>query len=123
MDPRLIYLGATAEGPLPGSLSALHIILWKFIVIAFTRADTANEEFKPESIWRSAIRRFVVRLMAYAERVRLWRIKLRTPTIPPRARDRHTTILAPCALIDEEGFVSWTPHASLTFTQAECRCA
>ena len=122
LDDRFIFLGLTSTGPLPSSLSALHIILWKFVVIAFTRKDTANEEFKPKRIWRDAIRRFEVRLLAYSEHIRLWHIQLNTPTIPPRARDRHAAILGPSALIDDEGLVTWAPHTATLFILAKgCR--
>ena len=52
LDSRFIYLGLVEDEFLSGSLSALHVILWKFVLIAFTRVDTDKEEFKPDRVWK-----------------------------------------------------------------------
>jgi hypothetical protein len=37
--------------PLPPGLSALHIILWNFAIIAFVQADEKQNAFVPADIW------------------------------------------------------------------------
>ena len=110
----MIMLGLTDGGVLGGSLSALHVILWKFALIAFTRAETENEEFKPSKVWWSAVRRFEVRLKAYEERIRRWVMKRESEgeggSLPPDSVSYHNKWLEPCAHLSEEGEVSWHPR-------------
>ena len=41
LNPALIYLGVTSSrSVLPGALFVLHCLLWKFVLISFTRVDT-----------------------------------------------------------------------------------
>jgi len=61
----MIYLGLAAhDRTLPGALSALHVILWKFVLIAFTRVDTDSATFEPVNVWLQAVRRFRRNLQA-----------------------------------------------------------
>ena len=54
----LVYLGMTSERcVLPGGLSVLHCVLWKFVIIAFVQVDTDKAEFKPDAIWKAAVTR------------------------------------------------------------------
>jgi hypothetical protein len=58
LNPALIYLGVTSSrSVLPGALSVLHCLLWKFVLISYTRVDTEGTEFKPEEIWRASVLR------------------------------------------------------------------
>ena len=87
--PSLIYLGLVSSGggteigprgqegegrgalvALTGGLAALHIILWKFVLIAFTKKDTEGTAFKPDAIWLQALRRLRVRLLSHSTGVR-----------------------------------------------------
>jgi len=54
---RLILLGIT-DLPLPDSLSDLHLVIWKFVLIHFTAVDLANRPFLPLAVWDGAIRRY-----------------------------------------------------------------
>ena len=125
LDARLIYLGLHGETELPGALSALHIITWKFVLIAFTRADTEGEKFDSKRVWRQAVRRFEVRLMAYSEGVRRWVLRYSSreggAPPPPQVVDRHCDALTPCATVSEEGNVEWSDGFSdlLTIVSAE----
>ena len=102
----LIWLGLAREQPLPSALSALHIILWKFVGIALVRVETDNAKFKPRRIWSDALRRFSVRITAHKEHIRRWlhaRDLRGEMGIPPNALDRHNSTLAPVATLSEEG--------------------
>ena len=64
-------LGLTPqESALPGTLSDLHIILWKFIILGMVKVETEQVKFEGVQIWSSAIRRQEGRLTAHAERTR-----------------------------------------------------
>ena len=54
---------------LPPGLSALHLILWKFVIYNFTMVQLENRPFDPEATWACAIRRLEVRLNALAFKV------------------------------------------------------
>ena len=73
--PKLIYLGLHKDNtPLTGWGAVLHTLIWKFILIAFTRVDTCGERPDTDSIARSVLYRSAVRLEAYAHRVRAQRL-------------------------------------------------
>ena len=110
MGSRFIYLGLTEDGFLSGSISALHVILWKFALIAFTRVDTEKEEFKPDRVWKQAVRRWEVRLKAYAEGVRrLTARRLDQGQGPPSARtvERLNRALLPGVSVDDMGHLKY----------------
>ena len=109
-----IMLGLHNGVPMPGSLACLHVILWKFVVIAFTRADTEGVKFKAKRAWKDAIRRFLIRLKAYQEGVRRWADGWinngEGEAIPPSLLHKHTDVLEPCATVDDQGQGSLHPH-------------
>ena len=98
LSDRFIYLGLVGDSILPHALSGLHIILWKFVMIAYTRCDVKGEPFKPARIWKDAVRRFRARLMARCELVRRAVIRWEGH-LPPRVRETHERVLHPCALV------------------------
>jgi len=55
---------------LPSGLSALHLIMWKFVILNFTMVQLENRPFNPEEVWHGAIRRLEVRLNALAFKVK-----------------------------------------------------
>ena len=58
MTPSFIYLGLTTDHQvLPPGLSALHTMVWKFLLIDFVKVDTEKASFKPENIWKAAVLR------------------------------------------------------------------
>ena len=56
-------------------MSAMHVIMWKFIIIAMTRMETENAKWNEDNIWKQTMGRLRTRLNAHAEGVRLLRIK------------------------------------------------
>ena len=59
-DAGLIMLGLVDRNrTLQGALSVLHVILWKFVLIAFTRVDTEGITYVPVNVWLQAVRRFM----------------------------------------------------------------
>ena len=83
-----------------------------FVMISFTRKDTCNEEFKPVSIWKDAVRRFRARLMAYKEKVRRHRLKWlvckQREALPSTILANLNKHLKPCAEVSEVGFITWS---------------
>ena len=71
-NDRLLYdLGMiTTDKALEGGLSALHVIMWKFIIIDFVQVDTNNRPFDAVQVWKATMRRTHGRLQAQAVRVR-----------------------------------------------------
>jgi hypothetical protein len=103
--PTLILLGLTGGEALPSALSVLHVLLWKFIIISFTRVDMHGERFEPKEIYRAALLRLDTRLKAYAERVRRRALARRAKGLTPltqSAYEHHTRVLHPCYVINLE---------------------
>ena len=48
----------------------IHTLIWKFVLIAFTRLDTCGERPDTDSIAKSVLYRSAVRLEAYAHRMK-----------------------------------------------------
>jgi exonuclease III len=70
LSPLLIYLGLRADrSALKGGNEALHCILWKFILIHYTRVSMEGVPFSSAAVGEQALRRFLVRLEAYASTV------------------------------------------------------
>jgi len=68
-SPALIYLGQTSPiTVLQGGHSALHLIIWKFLLIVFTQVDTERIKFNPDRVWKNALWRLKDRLIAYTAR-------------------------------------------------------
>ena len=65
-DQTFRTLGLTSEDFLAGTLSDLHIILWKFIIIHIVAVDEDGRKFEPKEVWRAAVRRQRSRLEAHA---------------------------------------------------------
>ena len=67
-DPGFIYLGKIDRARvLEGAFSALHIIAWKFIVIAFTQVETKGATYDSARVWSQTLSRFKSRVLAHAE--------------------------------------------------------
>ena len=102
---RLILLGATPI-PIPQALSDLHLIIWKFILINFTQVDLSNIKFSIELTLTGALRRYVSKVNALAERLRLRaaRCEAREEQLRTRADNE---ILFPLARIEDNGDIVW----------------
>ena len=68
--PALRVLGVWNMGVLDGTLSDLHIIVWKFIIIHFTAVDTDGQRFIDSQVWKAAVLRQQGRVEAHGEKVR-----------------------------------------------------
>ena len=82
VDQDLICFGLHRGQPLPGGLSAFHVVIWKFIIIEFAQADIKGTRFEPDRVWVAAARRMRSRLISHeanmirkarAHRSRDWR--------------------------------------------------
>jgi hypothetical protein len=82
-----ICLGLIEGRPPPPGISALHMAIWKFVIIDFVAADVAGKDFTPDDVWKTALRRFRSRLMAHEERQarRMRAEKSRGRPLPSRA--------------------------------------
>ena len=125
INDRLIYLGVRGDSVLPGSLSDLHIILWKFILIAFTRAETVNARYKPRQVWRQAVCRLEVRVRALGERQRHLSVRKESRgkgrELSSSRRERLERQVAPLATVDEFGRLEWNPHMRAAIAAARTR--
>ena len=124
-DDKLIYLGVRGDEVLPGSLSDLHVILWKFILIAFTKAETVHARYHPRQVWRQAVCRFEVRVRAHGERER--RLGLRRDCrgkgreLSSSHRERLEGQVSPLATVSEVGALTWVPHMAQAVQAARAR--
>ena len=66
-----LNLFALSDAPLPLGVTSLFMITWKFILIAFTKADIIKEAFLPEQVWKGAIRRLISRVERLKMQVRV----------------------------------------------------
>ena len=113
-----------------GSLSALHVIIWKFALIAFTKVETEGVKFKPKDVWWDAVARLEVRLRAYGEGVRRWMMRREglgdCGPMPPAVLARHSDVVKPLAEMSEDGKLTWHPALSALLARrshrAEKRC-
>ena len=74
LDEPLSMLGWYGNGFLPSALSVLHIILWKFVIIALTRIELQGEKWDTKAIWKQALYRTRTRILSHSEGVRRWAV-------------------------------------------------
>ena len=107
---RLILLGVLEDRSLiMNTLNALRILIWKFIILQFTRVDLEGARFDPETIWAQAVRRLLTRLNA-AE----WAARLAASSRPRTATNaaaKAAEKAAPLATITEQGLTLGTSLA------------
>lgn len=95
-------LGLTTVDFLPGTLSDLHIILWKFVIIHMVAVDEEGRKFVPQEVWKAAVRRQRGRMEAHAGKVQL-KIN-RCGSATPSQLDSWTAQIQPLAIgYDELG--------------------
>ena len=70
-DQQFRALGLACGEFLQGTLSDLHIILWKFVIIHMVAVDEEGQRFVPRDVWKAAVRRQRSRLDAHAGRTQL----------------------------------------------------
>ena len=65
-----IYLGIDGTGEaFKGTLGLLHKLVWKFIIMEFTKASIEGTQIQHETIWKRAMRRLATRINAQGRRV------------------------------------------------------
>ena len=120
LDARFIYLGLTEDGYLQGTLSDLHVILWKFLMIAFVRVDVDGLTFKADKVWKQAVSRWKDRLTVQFEGLRRI-LDLRTSRgdgPPPSGLiERYQRRFGPCAQVNEYGSVSYVQVIERVLTE------
>ena len=70
-DQQFRTLGLANGEFLQGTLSDLHIIQWKFVIIHMVAVDEEGQRFVPKAVWKAAVRRQQSRLEAHAGRTQL----------------------------------------------------
>ena len=106
VTPQLIYLGLTSNfTPLTGLYSAFFTILWKFIMISFTKVDTDNQPFNTGTIMQSTVRRLITRIEAYAAEFSsiVERYRSRGEETPSHYLRRYNKHLQPLASLTDAG--------------------
>ena len=110
LDMLRVCLGVHNERIPPGGLLALFLIMWKMIIIQFTRVDLEHSSFNPTQVWEMALRRLVVRVRARAHSIKLKALRIEArgdpPPEEPRALNRR---LMPLASVDGQGTLCWSP--------------
>ena len=105
-SPQLIYLGLQRDlRPLTGGLSMLYTLIWKFALIAYTRADTDGEPFDQATISRSAVRRLSTRLEACSAEAKAMveRYRSRGEEVPEQALARLRKKIGPDITLSDSG--------------------
>ena len=120
LDEPLIMLGWMGSSYLPPALSALRIIVWKFIVISLTRIELHGERWNSKAIWAQALHRTRTRLLAHSEGARRWAVARRAKgdTVPKGVLERWNRQVYPLAMYDEEGSLTWKVSLSLPDSHA-----
>ena len=110
-SPQLIYLGLRRDWrPLAGYAAAYYTILWKFILIQYTRVDTDDADFDTKYIVRATARRTHERIEAYGYnlRVEIERYRSRGQLTPPTLIARYRRNVGPEYSFTETGLLMYT---------------
>ena len=109
LNEPLIMLGWMGSSYLPPALSALRIIIWKFIVITLTRIELQGERWNTKAIWAQALQRTHTRLLAHSEGARRWAVArwAKGDTVPEGVLARWNRQVYPLAIYDEAGRLTW----------------
>ena len=106
----LIFLGVTEEGEmLPPGLLALHRVLWKILIIAWTRVEFENIPMYPSQVWNITFRRITVRVRALYAKHTLETRAARMHDLTPPKPDSINKWLHPIAQC-EGGGLHWHPE-------------
>ena len=99
---------------------AFHVILWKFVLISFTRVDTCKEIFMPDVVWKGAVRRLISRVERKKASVRMMSrlfIDSRSSQLP--GLNSHNDEVAGLGEFDEKGVFRWTDSLYDEITKLE----
>ena len=89
------------------SILALHLVVWKMILIAFTLVDTSGERFQAEEVWKGAVRRFISRVERLKVSVRIRAAKCRS-SHSDLSLEHENKMLAPLGSFNEVGVFRWS---------------
>ena len=109
LDEPLIMLGWMGSAFLPSALSALHIILWKFVILTLARMDIHGEKWDSKAIWNQTLYRTKVRFLAHAEGARRWALArwAKGEMVPDGVVARWNKQVGPIAYYDAQGCLIW----------------
>lgn len=121
-DAAFSWLAWGQDAPLPGSLLALHVIVWKFVIIAFTAVDTRGTKWNGDAICDQATCRLATRVRAHAEGVRRWRLQQTgrdLDSVPGPVLERWRRAVEPLATYTEQGELQWTRDMQVRLERAK----
>ena len=96
------------------------MILWKFVLIAFTRVDTDGAKFEPVNVWLQAVRRFRRNVQAKGEAERRRHLEAAGLGKAPPNTSALNEALKPLAYWDiEKGALSLHPSTHALFELLE----
>ena len=121
ITPKFIYLGLTKDNaPLKGWETVFHTLIWKFILIAYTRHDLHNEPFDGYCIIESVLHRSAVRLEAYAHQIKMRWVHEQSQggELKKSWLQRCDKTVAPLMSFDEEGNLRFSEAMYTVYTMA-----
>ena len=100
----------------------LYTLIWKFALIAYTRADTDGEPFDQATISRSAVRRLSTRLEACSAEAKAMveRYRSRGEEVPEQALARLRKQIGPDITLSDSGALVMTEPLLNMFQMAGC---
>ena len=115
-----MYLGLRRDwSPLTGYAAAYYTILWKFILIQYTRVDTDDTEFDERYIMTAAARRTHERIEGYGRvlQLEIERYRSRGQPTPPTLLARYRRHVGPEYSFSESGTLMYTATVAETLTE------
>ena len=102
-------LGWHGNGFLPSTLSVLHIIIWKFVIISLTRIELQGDKWDTDAIWKQALHRTRTRILSHSEGARRWAMARwsKGQGIPDTVLQRWNKQVYPLATYTEDGELRW----------------
>jgi len=114
-DTRMNLLGVNAfKGVIPEGTSALHFMLWKFTLIALTKAGMEGAPIVPNSIIDSAMRRLREKIKSIRYSVTLEKTRCESREVKPDYR-RFRRFLEGIGDVTEDGAVRLNDELSTLF--------
>ena len=103
---------------LPKSLSDMHLIIWKFIIIHFTLVDLDRKTFDPDKVLAGALRRYASKANSLTHQVQLERKQAEADERLPNVK-QFTDLIQPLGEVMMNGQIEWNPLFSRMLTAAQ----
>ena len=105
-----LYLGIDGTGDaFKGTLGLLHKLIWKFVIMDFTKASIEGAQIQHETIWKRAMRRLATRINAQGRRVQRRNLAVEGRGTTSKWEKLNKRI-GPMAHLDPDtGEVRWNP--------------